>query len=76
MLELLYAFVKVVVVVRAHIDKNATAKNFAQVLLASPVVCDVTREIERLPVFDGLMVDFSGDFVPGLPYTSVDVADA
>ena len=76
LLEFLYAFVKVVVVVRAHVDKNAMAENFAQVLLASPVVCDVTREIERLPVFDGPMVDFSGDFVPGLPYTSVDVADA
>lgn len=76
LLELLHALVKVVVVMRAHVDKNAMAENFTQVLLASPVVCDVTREIERLPVLDGLMVDLSGDLVPGLPYMSVDVAGA
>ena len=76
LLELLYAFVKVVVVVRAHVDKNAMAENFTQVLLAGPIVCDVTREIKRLPVLDGLMVDLSSDFVPGLPNMSVDVADA
>lgn len=76
LLEFLHAFVEIVIVVRAYVDKNAMAENFAQVLLASPVVCDVTREIERLPVLDSLMVDLPGDFVPGLPCVSVDVADA
>ena len=76
LLKLLHAFVEVVVVVRAHVDKNAMAENFTQVLLACPVVCDVTREIERLPILDSLMVDLPGDFVPGLPCVSVDVADA
>jgi hypothetical protein len=72
----LHAFVEVVVVVRAHVDKNAMAENFTQVLLACPVVCDVAREVERLPVLDSLMVDLSGDFVPWLPNMSVDVAYA
>ena len=42
LLKLLHTFVEVVVVVRAHVDENAMAENFTQVLLASPVVCDVT----------------------------------
>ena len=76
LLKLLHTFVEVVVVVRAHVDENAMAENFTQVLLACPVVCDVTRKVERLPVLDSLMVDLSGDFVPWLPNMSVDVADA
>jgi hypothetical protein len=34
LLESLHALVEVVVVVRAHIDKDAMAENFTQVLLA------------------------------------------
>lgn len=60
---------------RAHVNKDAMAENFTQVLLACPVVCDVAREIKRLPVLDSLVVDLSGDFVPGLPDMSVDIPD-
>ena len=75
LLESLDAFVEVVVVVRAHVDEDAMAENFTQVLLAGPVICDVTREVERLPILDSLVVDLSGDFVPWLPDMLVDCAD-
>jgi len=61
--------------VRAHVDEDTVAEDFTQLFLAGPVVCDVTREVEGLPVLDGLVVDLSGDFVPGLPTMSVDCAD-
>jgi hypothetical protein len=64
-------FVEVVVVVRAHVDEDAVTEDIAQILLALPVVCDVAGQIERLPVLDGLMVDLSGDLVPGLRHPSV-----
>jgi hypothetical protein len=69
--ELHNTFVEVVVVVRAHIDEDAMAEDVTQILLAFPVVCDVARQIERLPVLDGLMVDLSGNFVPRLRRWSV-----
>lgn len=74
LLKLLNTFIEVIVVVRANIDEDAMAENFTQVLLPGPVVCDVTREIEGFPVLDGLVVDFSSDFVPGLTGMLVDVA--
>jgi len=52
--------------VRAHVDEDTVAQNFAQVLLARPVFCDVAGQVEWLPVLNGLVVDLSGDFVPGL----------
>jgi hypothetical protein len=61
-------FVKVVIVVRAHVDEDAMAEDVTQILLAFPVVCDVTRQVEGFPVLDGLMVDLSGDLVPGLKH--------
>lgn len=64
--EFHHAFVEVVVVVRAHVDKDTMTENVAQVLLALPVVCDVAGQIEGLPVLDGLVVDLSGDFIPRL----------
>jgi hypothetical protein len=59
-------FVEVIVVVRAHVDEDAMAEDVTQVLLAFPVVCDVARQIEGFPVLDGLVVNLSRDFVPGL----------
>jgi hypothetical protein len=75
LLESLDALVEVVVVMRAHVDEDAMAEDFTQVLLADPVICDVTREIKGLPVLDSLVVDFSGDLVPRLQNTSVDGVD-
>jgi hypothetical protein len=60
--------------VRAHVDEDAVTENLTQVLLASPVVCDIAGEVERLPVLDSIMVDFSGDFVPRLSDESIDVS--
>jgi hypothetical protein len=74
LLESLDAFVEVVVVVRAYVDEYAMAENFTQVLLAGPVVCNVAREIEGLPVLDSLVVNLSSDFVPWLRQMSVDGA--
>jgi hypothetical protein len=75
LLESLDALVEVVVIMRAHVDEDAMAEDFTQVLLADPVICDVTREIKGLPVLDSLVVDFSGDLVPRLQNTSVDGVD-
>ena len=66
LLKSLDAFVKVVVVVRADVDKDTMTEDLTQILLALPVICDVARQIERLPVLDGRMVDLAGDFVPRL----------
>jgi hypothetical protein len=43
LLELLDAFVEVVVVVRADVDENAAAEHFTQLFGAGPVVCNVAR---------------------------------
>jgi len=71
LLESLNALVEVVIVVRAYVDKDAMTENVTQILLAGPVVCDITGQVERLPVLYSFVIDFAGDFVPGLSNESV-----
>lgn len=65
-MEFLDALVEIVVVVRAHVDEDATAEDFAKVLGTVPIACDVARQVKGFPVFDGVVIDLSSDFVPRL----------
>ena len=67
-MELLHALVEIVVVMGADVDEDAPAEDFTQIFGSVPIACDVSRQVEWFPVLDGVVVDLSRDFVPGLQY--------